>query len=162
MTKKIGQFDIKRKKVDNKTTLTFVEDLKKLDSLGVGMTIGMMSKLLCVSKSSLYRWEKEQLIFPNRLKSGQRKYRYKDIMRGFTIKYLMGELGYRKFIGVRLLLEMTSQVVTSLDEPIGSINNYRIDRYLMKVLNYNVESIALMKPSNRIVNSKEENHDRSK
>ena len=155
MSRKIEQFDISRKKVDNKNTLTFIDNIKKLDSLGIGMSLNMMSKLLCVSKSSLYRWEKEQLIFP--LKEGtskRRKFKYKDIVRGFTIKFLMSQMGYRKFIGVRLLLEMTNQVVTSKDEPIGSINNYRIDRYLMKVLNYDVETIALMRLDNR-VNRKE-------
>lgn len=162
MNHKIGQFDITRKKVDNKNTLTFMEDIKKLDSFGVGMTLSMLAKLLCVSKSALLRWEKEQLIFPLRIKgSGGRKYRYKDILRGFTIKYLMSELGYRKFIGVRLLLEMTNQVITSKDEPLGSINNYRIDRYLMKILNYDVETIATMKLENKI-NKKEENNDSSK
>ena len=151
MTSKIAQFDIKRSKVDNKNTLTFIGDVKKLDSLGIGMTVDMLSKLLCVSKSSLYRWEREQLIFPARVgKSLTRKYKYKDIIRGFTIKILMSELGYRKFIGVRLLLEMTNQVVTSREEPIRSINNYRVDRYLMKVLNYDVETIALNRLNNNV------------
>lgn len=151
MTSKIAQFDIKRNRVDNKNTLTFIGDVKKLDSLGIGMTVDMLSKLLCVSKSSLYRWEKEQLIFPSRVgKSATRKYKYKDIIRGFTIKILMSELGYRKFIGVRLLLEMTNQVVTSREEPIRSINNYRVDRYLMKVLNYDVETIALNRLNNNV------------
>ena len=161
MTNRSGQFDIKRKKVDNKTTITFIDDLKKLDSFGVGMTVEMLTKLLCISRSSLYRWEKEELIFP--IKEGpfsRRKYRYKDIIRGFTIKYLMSEMGYRKFIGVRLLLEMVNQVITSKDEPQSSINNYRIDKYLMKVLNYNVENIALMKLNNSI--KKEKYHDSSK
>ena len=54
MSHKIEQFDISRKKVDNKTTLTFIESVKKLDALGIGMSLDMMSKLLCVSKSSLY------------------------------------------------------------------------------------------------------------
>ena len=158
MSHKIEQFDISRKKVDNKNTLTFIEDIKKLDSLGVGMTLDMMSKLLCVSKSSLYRWEKEELIFPSREnKSNYRKYKYKDIVRGFTIKFLMSEMGYRKFIGVRLLLEMTNQVITSKDTPLGSINNYRIDRYLMKVLNYDVESIALMRLHNKVTRKGENN-----
>ena len=62
----------------------------------------------------------------------------------------MSELGYRKFIGVRLLLEMTNQVVTSREEPIRSINNYRVDRYLMKVLNYDVETIALNRLNNNV------------
>lgn len=150
MTNKKGQFNIKRKKVDNKTTITFMEDIKKLDSFGVGMTVDMMTKLLCVSRSALYRWEHEELIFPIRVGPHKeyKKYRYKDILRGFTIKYLMSELGFRRFIGVRLLLEMTNQVITSKDEPLGSINNFRIDRYLMKVLNYDVETIALMRMSN--------------
>ena len=54
-----------------------------------------------------------------------------------------------------------NQVITSKDEPLGSINNYRIDRYLMKILNYDVETIATMKLENKI-NKKEENNDSSK
>ena len=163
MSHKIEQFDISRKKVDNKTTLTFIESVKKLDALGIGMSLDMMSKLLCVSKSSLYRWEKEQLIFPSREGVSQyRKFKYKDIVRGFTIKFLMSKMGYRKFIGVRLLLEMTNQVITSKDTPLGSINNYRIDRYLMKVLNYDVESIALMRLNNSNRKYKEKSNDCNK
>lgn len=162
MISKTGQFDIKRKKVRNQRTLTFMDDIKKLDSFGVGMTKEMLAKLLCVSISSLHRWEREQLIFPQRVgKAKARKYRYKDILRAFTIKYLMAEMGYRRFVGVRLLLEMTNQAITSRDEPIGTINNYRIDKYLMKILNYDVETTALTKLENSI-KKKEEIDDCSK
>jgi hypothetical protein len=71
-------------------------------------------------------------------------------------------MGYRKFVGVRLLLEMTNQVITSKDTPLGSINNYRIDRYLMKVLNYDVESIALMRLNNSNRKYKEKSNDCNK
>lgn len=151
MPTKSGKFNIKRKKADNKNTLTFVEDIKKLDSFGVGMSSKMLIKLLCISNSALVRWERAELIFPIKVKTNKitrKKYRYKDILRGFTIKYLMSEMGYRKFEGVRLLLEMTNQAITSKDEPLGSINNYRIDKYLMKVLNYDVETTALMRMTN--------------
>jgi len=161
--KKIAQFDISRKKVDDPLTLTFSQDLKRLDSFGIGMTTPMLCELLCVSKSAVERWIREKLIFPTILttKEGikRRKFRYKDILRGFTLKCLMSELGFRKFIGVRLLLEMTNQAITSKDEPASTINNERIDKYLMKVLNYSVEDIALMRMNNN--NKKKVNKDDS-
>lgn len=163
-TRRNGQFDISRKRVDNKNTLYFIGDIEKLDELGIGMTMTNMSKLLRVGKNALRRWEREKLIFPVRSKARRvsfKKYRYKDIMRGFTIKYLRSEMGIETYEGIRLVLELTNQVITSKDEPVGTINNYRIDKFLMKVLNYDVELTALGKKagySDEVINQEEQEY----
>ena len=59
----------------------------------------------------------------------------------------------RKFTGVRLLLEMTNLVLApkDADEADRSINNLRIDKYLMRILNYDIEAIALARMANNKV-----------
>ena len=153
---KKAQFDLKRKQSDVDVTINFSKQLRLLDELGYGMNARGVCELLKISKSCLERWQRQELIFPARFKAGnklRRRFRHKDVLRAATLKYLMSELGMRKFTGVRLLLEMTNLVLApkDADEADRSINNLRIDKYLMRILNYDIEAIALARMANNKV-----------
>lgn len=141
---KRGQFDLKRPKCDFEVTQNFHKQMRLMDKFGYGISRKAICHYLNLSKSSIIRWEKEQLIFPckvNKNPNSQVRYRYKDIMRAFTIKFLMTNFSIRKFEGVRFVLEITNLTITPQRETYKSINNVRIDQFLMRTLNYNLEEL---------------------
>lgn len=144
--KELAELNMNRRKNKVGNTATFINLLKRMEAINccVLSTEGM-SRLLLVNNRTVMHWEEVGLIFPRRLgKQRIRGFRLKDILRGLTIKYLMSELGYRKYAGVKLTLELAHKALYAEDRT-DSLDNIRIDQYLMTILNYNIESIATMK-----------------
>lgn len=152
----LDQLDFDRKVNTVGNTDTFTKTLQKINRMCIGMSTRGLAKLLMVNNKTILNWEEAGLIFPKlKGKSRYRFYALKDILRGFTIKYLMSNLGFRKFAGVKLLLEITNAGLEA-NQHRASIDNIFVDRYLIRVLNYDIETIATMKLHG---NSKRRNND---
>lgn len=137
--------DFSRDMPENELTNIAAKTIQKLSRNYVHFNSNGMAKLLKINKRTLHNWEKANLIFPTVWGLGKkhvfRRYFTPDVLRAITIKYLMSELGYKKFTGVRLLLEMVNKALPE-ERQKDTINNIWIDRYLMAVLNYDFDKIA--------------------
>lgn len=144
--KELDQLDFDRKENTIVSTDIFTKTMNKINRwMCSTMSTRGMAKLLMVNPKTILKWEEVGLIFPKiKGKSRYRSFALKDVLRGMTIKYLMSELGFRKFAGVKLLLEITNQ---GLDEKQvhDTIDNIYIDRFLIRTMNYDVDAIAKMK-----------------
>lgn len=144
--KELDQLDLERKHNDIANTEVFTKVMQKLNRLYVGISNKGLAKLLLINPKTILKWEEAGLIFPKlKGKSQYRHYALKDILRGLTIKYLMSEMGFRKFAGVKLLLEITNEKLKSEEHNRDTIDNIYVDRYLMRILNYDIENITQMK-----------------
>lgn len=142
----IDELDLTRRKSTVGNTDNFTKTIDRLNKIcGISMSGRGLAKLLMVEPHTILRWEKANLIFPKKRKSTQpRIYKEKDILRGLTIKFLMSELGFRKYYGVKLLLSITNRSLNGKHRA-ETIDNIYIDKYLMRVLNYDIEAISKMK-----------------
>ena len=136
------QLDFNRKKKDiSSNTLLFAKTFKKVEETKVGLSAQGLARLLIIGEDTPLKWESAGLIFP--LRNGRaRHYCLKDILRGLTIEYCMSYLGFRKYIGVRLILELVNQMFKGSEKHSETLDNIEIDKYLMRILNYDIESIA--------------------
>lgn len=143
---KKAQFNLQRPRPSFDVTVNFHRQLNLLDKFGYGLSRNAVCELMNVAKGAIGRWEKEELLFPTTVKSikgyNKKKYRYKDVMRCVTLKFLITEYKIKRFKTLRLFLEMANLALYSAKESPKSINNVRIDQFLMKTLNYNVEDIT--------------------
>lgn len=143
---KYAEFDLQRPRPSSDKTVIFHRQLNMLDRFGYGLSGQAICELMNISKNALRRWEKERLLFPTIIKQAngyrKKKYRYKEVLRCVTIKFLITEYKLKRFKAVRLFLEMANLAIYSAKESPKSINNVRIDQFLMKVLDYDVEEIA--------------------
>lgn len=143
---KIAEFNLKRPKSSHEVTQNFHKQLQLLDSFGYGLSGNAVIELLNISKRTLLRWEEEQLVFPLKVKTTEgyvkKKYRYKDVLRCITIKFLKYDYKLKRFKAIRLFLEMANLAIYTAMESPKSINNIRIDKFLMRTLNYDIDEIA--------------------
>ena len=143
---KFAEFDLQRPRPTSDTTVNFHRQLNLLDGFGYGLSGQAICELMNISKNSLRRWERERLIFPTIIKQAngyrKKKYRYKEVLRCVTIKFLMTDYKITRFKTIRLFLEMANLAIYSAKESPKSINNVRIDQFLMKTLDYDVEAIT--------------------
>lgn len=147
MVEKETKITLVAKKNNFKTNRDFVRLLKRVNKLDIYMQISDVAKLIKVNEKTIRDWEEAQLIFPTRNENNRRLFKTKDVLRAITIKFLMNAFGIRKLKGVELVLKLGNKIAHESYNEVdieNEIDNILVDQYFMKVLDYDVNAVAVM------------------